>query len=370
MTETGRAVIYEGHRDHPNVFRIVEYPVPEPQPGAVLLRMTLANVCGSDVHGYRGESRSRHVTRPRNQGHEGTGRIAALGGGVTTDSTGGPLAVGDRVIFGHFYYCGRCRACLAGREWCCPTRRAHMNASSDDWPHFLGTFGDYHYLFPGHTLFKVPPDLTDDLVSGVNCALTQVWCGFEVAGLTVGEDVVIQGAGGLGVYAIAVARERGAARIIVVDGVQERLDLAVAFGADELVDMRELKTPEQRIRRVKELTSGWGADVVLEVVGYPAVVEEGLQMVCSGGRYIEMGCRAPHLSYTAIPEQWATGNITIFGSNNYGRRHLRGAIDFLRRTRQRYPYHKIISHKFPLERVNDAFAQQNTGRVTRASLVP
>ena len=370
MTQTGRAVIYEGHRASQEVFRIVEYPVPEPRPGAVLLRLTLANICGSDVHTYRGEGRSRNVNRPRNPGHEGVGYVAALGEGVTTDSNGEPLAVGDPVIFGHFYYCGRCRACLAGREWCCPTRRVHMNASSEDWPHFLGTFGDYHYLFPGHTLFKVPSGLADHVVSGINCALTQVWCGLEVAGLTAGEDVVIQGAGGLGIYAIAVARERGAARIIVVDGVQERLDLAAEFGADELVDMRELKTPEQRIGRIKELTSGWGADVVLEVVGYPAVVEEGLQMVGSGGRYVEMGCRAPHLSYTAIPEQWATGNVTIYGNNNYGRRHLRAAIDLLGRTRQRYPYHKIISHKFPLERVNDAFAQQNTGRVTRASLVP
>jgi threonine dehydrogenase-like Zn-dependent dehydrogenase len=370
MAKTGRAVIYEGHREPPDVFRIVEYPVPEPRPGAVLLRITLANICGSDVHTYRGESRNRHVTEPRNPGHEGTGYVAALGEGVTTDSHGEALAVGDRVIFGHFYYCGRCRACLAGREWCCPTRRAHMNASSAGWPHFLGTFGDYHYLYPGHTLFKVPPGLADHVVSGINCALTQVHCGFDVAGLALGETVVIQGAGGLGIYAIAEARERGAARIIVVDGVQERLDLALGFGADDLVDMRELKTPAERIRRVKELTSGWGADLVLEVVGYPSVVEEGLQMVGSGGRYVEMGCRAPHLSYTAIPEQWATGNLTIFGSNNYGRRHLHGAIEFLSRTQSRYPYHKIVSHSFPLQQVNEAFAQQNTGRVTRASLVP
>ena len=115
MTRTGRAVIYEGHREPPDVFRIVEYPVPEPRPGAVLLRMTLANICGSDVHTYRGESRSRHVTEPRQPGSRGhRARVAALGEGVTTDSNGEPLAVGDRVIFGHFYYCGRCRACLAG----------------------------------------------------------------------------------------------------------------------------------------------------------------------------------------------------------------------------------------------------------------
>ena len=154
-----------------------------------------------------------------------------------------------------------------------------MNFSSDEWPHFRGTFGDYHYLFPGHTVIKTPPELSDELVAGVNCAMTQVYGGLDMGGGGIGEYVVIQGAGGLGLYATAIARERGAGKIIVIDGVQERLDLAAEFGADELVDMRELTTPEQRIARVKELTDGWGGEVVVEVVGYPSVVEEGLKMV-------------------------------------------------------------------------------------------
>jgi threonine dehydrogenase-like Zn-dependent dehydrogenase len=370
VTDFGRAVVYQGHREPPDVFRIQEYPVPEPRPGGLLIEMTLANICGSDMHTYRGEGAARHATRPRHQGHEGTGRVAALGEGVTADSNGVPLSVGDRVIFGHFYYCGRCRACVAGREWCCPTRRDHMAASSDEWPHFRGTFGDYHYLFPGHTVFKTQDELSDELVAGVNCAMTQVYGGLDIAQQGIGEYVVIQGAGGLGLYAAAIARERGAGKIIMIDGVQERLDLAAEFGADELVDMRELPSPEQRIRRVKELTDGWGGEVVVEVVGYPAVVEEGLKMVGSGGRYVEIGCRAPHLGYTAYPEQWVTGNVTIFGNNNWARRHLRGAIDLLQRTRDRYPYHKLVSHKFPVDRVNEAFAQQQTGHVTRASLLP
>src|SRR5579859_6579899 len=98
MADTGRAVVYEGHREPPDVFRIQEYPVPEPRPGGLLIGMTLANICGSDMHGYRGEGRARDITRPRHQGHEGTGRVAAMGEGVTTDSNGVPLAVGDRVI--------------------------------------------------------------------------------------------------------------------------------------------------------------------------------------------------------------------------------------------------------------------------------
>ena len=87
--------------------------------------------------------------------------------------------------------------------------------------------------------------------------------------MQVGETVVIQGAGGLGLYAIAVARERGAGRVIVVDGVPERLEVAAMFGADEFVDLHDLPEPEQRIRRVRELTGGWGADVVMEVGGFP-----------------------------------------------------------------------------------------------------
>ena len=357
MAKTGRAVIYEGHREPPDVFRIVEYPVPEPRPGAVLLRITLANICGSDVHTYRGESRNRHVTEPRNPGHEGTGHVAALGEGVTTDSNGEALAVGDRVIFGHFYYCGRCRACLAGREWCCPTRRAHMNASSAELAPFPGHVRGLSLPSSGAHPLQGAPGLADHVVSGINCALTQVHCGFDVAGLALGETVVIQGAGGLGIYAIAEARERGAARIIVVDGVQERLDLALEFGADDLVDMRELKTPAERIRRVKELTSGWGADLVLEVVGYPSVVEEGLQMVGSGGRYVEMGCRAPHPLLHRDPR--AVGDRAISrssGATTTDGGTFDGAIEFLSRTQSRYPYHKIVSHSFPLQRVNEAFA--------------
>lgn len=370
MPATGRAAVYTGHRAQADVFQIVEYPVPEPEPGAILLKITLANICGSDMHTFLGEGRGRDLTEPRHSGHEGTGVIAALGEGVTADAKGTPLKVGDRLIFGHFYTCGRCRACVAGLDGFCPHRREHMNFSADLFPHFRGTFGDYHYLFAGHTVFKTPDNLTDDVVAGVNCAMTQVYSGFDLANMRVGEMVVIQGAGGLGIYATAVARERGAGKVIVIDGVQERLDLAAAFGADELIDMRELKTPDQRVARVKELTDGWGAEVVMEVVGYPAVVEEGIRMVGQGGRYVEIGCRSPNLSYTAIPEQWVTGNITIIGNNNYGRKHLAGAIDLLRRTRDKYPYEKIVSHQFPLEQINEAFAQQHEGHVTRASLVP
>src|SRR5918992_5188481 len=295
-TTTGRAAAFYGAG---KPIEIKEYPVPEPGPGAALVKISLANVCGSDLHSWRGDidyvKRGRAL--PRHMGHEGTGRIAALGEGVTTDSNNAPLALGDRVVFGYFFPCGRCRACLNGREWSCPSRMRHRATSCEVWPHFKGTFGDYIYLLPNHFLFKVPDELPDELVAGVNCAMAQVTCALDLAAQGVGESVVIQGAGGLGLYAIAVARERGAGRVIVVDGVPERLEVASMFGADEFVDLRELPESAQRIKRVKELTDGWGADVVMELAGFPAVTEEGVQMLGSGGRYVEVGNISPGLTY-------------------------------------------------------------------------
>ena len=369
MAKTGRAATFYGAR---KPIPIQEYPVPEPERGAALIEMRLANVCGSDLHAWRGDVdfAKRGRALPRHLGHEGTGRIAALGEGITTDSNREPLAVGDRVVFAYFYPCGRCRACLNGREWCCPQRSHHLATSCDEWPHFKGTFGDYFYLYPNHTLFKVPDELPDELVVGINCAMAQVTSGCDLAGVTIGETVVIQGAGGLGLYAIAVARERGAGQIIVIDGVTERLEVAALFGADELLDLRELSEPERRIRRVKELTGGWGADVVLDVAGFPAVIEEGIPMVGAGGRYVEIGNISPGLTYEADPALWVTQNVTIFANMHYGRRHLRDALDMLRRTRDKYPYHRIVSDKYPLAEIDEVMAAQDKGHITRASLVP
>jgi threonine dehydrogenase-like Zn-dependent dehydrogenase len=280
-------------------FQIRSYPVPEPEPGAALVQITLANVCGSDLHLWRGEldPARRGRALPIHQGHEGCGRIAALGAGVVADSNGAPLAVGDRVVFAYFFPCGRCRNCLNGREMACPARMSYRATSCEVWPHFKGTFGDYFYLWPGHTVLRVPDALSDDLVVGVNCAMAQVTCGWDLAGLAVGETVVIQGAGGLGLYAIAVARERGAGRIVVIDGVSERLEVASQFGADEFVDLRDFPTAETRVKRVRELTGGWGADVVMEVAGFPAITDES-RADGRGGRPL---CRdRQHLAWPAV----------------------------------------------------------------------
>jgi threonine dehydrogenase-like Zn-dependent dehydrogenase len=190
----------------------------------------------------------------------------------------------------------------------------------------------------------------------------------QVAQLKLGECVVIQGAGGLGVYATAVAKEMGAAKVIVIDGVKARLDLATAFGADAVIDFEQLPDPDQRVERVLELTDGWGADVVAELVGHPRVCPEGLRMVGRAGRYLEIGNISPGLTYTLDP-QWLVGyNRSILGMVYYEAEHLQQALDLVFRTREKYPWNRVLSHTFPLAQINEAFEASDQGKVTRAAI--
>ena len=93
-------------------------------------------------------------------------------------------------------------------------------------------------------------------------------------------------------------------------------------------------------------------------------------MVGSGGRYVEIGNISPGLTYPADPAHWVVQNVTVIGNNHYSRRHLRDALDLLHRTRHKYPFDRIVSHKFPLTEINEVMAAQNEGHITRASLVP
>jgi len=369
MAETGRMAVFHGTG---KPFEIREYPVPDPEPGAILIKIALANICGSDLHYWRGELDYKKMGRPLplNTGHEHVGTVAKLGPGVTTDSSGQPLKVGDRVAYRFFFPCGRCRACLARRFKSCPVRQANWLVSCEVWPHFQGGYGQYFYLRPNHAVFRLPDEITDEMAAGANCALSQVYAGLDIAGLRAGQTVVVQGAGGLGVYACAVAKEAGASRVVVIDGVDERLALARKFGADEVVDLREYQTPEARIKRVKQLTEDWGGDVVLELVGHPGVVDEGLRMTAPEGTYVEIGNINVGWKAEFDPAWIIFGNRRIQGVAHYEAEHLKGALDLMRRTLRRYPWDRVVSHKFPLEQINEAFAAQDKGHITRAAIVP
>ena len=369
MADKGQMAVFHGSG---KPFEIREYPVPDPEPGAILIQIALANVCGSDMHYWRGELDYVKMGRPLplNTGHEHVGRVAKLGPGVTTDSAGQPLKPGDRVLYRFFFPCGRCKACLRRQYKSCPVRQANWLVSCEVWPHFQGGFGQYFYLRPNHAVFKLPDEISDEMAAGINCAYTQVYAGLDLTRLRAGQTVVVQGAGGLGVYACAVAREMGASQVIAIDGVDERLALAKQFGATATVDMREFPTADARIKRVKALTDDWGGDVVMELVGNPGVVDEGLRMTALEGTYLEIGNINVGWKAEFDPAWIIFGNRKIFGLSHYEAEHLRGALEMMRRTLTKYPWGRVVSHKFPLAEINEAFAQQDKGHVTRAAIVP
>jgi threonine dehydrogenase-like Zn-dependent dehydrogenase len=358
-------------------FDIREYPVPDPEPGAIIVKIRLCNVCGSDLHAWRGDGAAVIPPGGRVLGHEMAGEVAALGAGVSTDSVGRPLAEGDRVVYTYFYPCRRCWACTSGQFNLCVRRSANYLEPAETWPHLNGGFADYYYLRPGHFVFKVPDELPDEIVAPSNCAVAQVIHSLRQASFAFGDSLVVQGAGGLGLYAIAVAREMGAGQIIAVDALPERLQLARRFGADEVVGLNEYPTPEDRVQRVLELTEGRGARVVMEVVGLPQVVAEGLQMVQSGGAYLEVGIVSAGFKVELNPASLVRRNVRYIGVNHYQPIVLAEALEFLRRGRDHYPLDAIVSHSFPLARVDDAFRQaewlgreKTRSAITRAAIDP
>ncbi len=369
MSERGLVAAFTGVG---RPFELREFPVPPPGPGAVLVKVAMANVCGSDMHIWRGEydvSRGEPEPYSRSVGHEMIGTVAELGEGVTSDSAGRPLRAGDRVVYRYFVPCGRCRACRRHSTPRC-LDGLRYRFPPEVYPHFNAAYGQFFYLQPGGTIFRVPDNVTDDMAGPANCALSQVIYGLEQARVGFGDHVVIQGCGGLGINAIAVAKEMGAGQVIAIDGLDDRLELARQFGADEIIDLRSHPKSDDRVRRVKELTDGYGADVVIEVAGHPRVIPEGLAMLGQGGKYVEIGNINQRLTVEFDPSQIVHGGKTILGVMWYEPDSLLKALELLATRQHKYPFHRVLSHKYPLTAINDAFRDQDSGRVHRAALLP
>lgn len=341
----------------PYRFEITELPPVPVEAGGIRVRVASGGICGSDLHFWRGEIKP-FVSGPGPVilGHEMAGVVEAMASDVSTDSMGRRLREGDRVVFPYFFPCHRCYNCLRGELNHCPVR-FRFRASVGEYPYANGGFSEYYYLYPGHYVFKTPEGLSDEAVAGANCAVSQVIEGWRVANLQMGDDVVVQGAGGLGINAAAAAKDRGAAQVIVIDGQAGRLELARNCGADHTIDMNEYDTPESRVERVKELTEGRGADMVMEVVGYPQVVTEGLEMVRRGGTYIEIGNIWPNSTITLDVSKVLWGQVKIVPVTHYHPRSLPVALDFLVRTRGRFPLTEVMSHSFAIEDIGKAFEQ-------------
>lgn len=346
-----------------------DYPLPEEvEAGALLVKVEMAGICGTDVHLWKGQL---PIPRPIIMGHETVGVIQALGKGVENDWNGSQLHEADRVTWSAGMLCGHCHNCVVLRQ---PTRCLNRSAygisfSSDEPPHFSGGYAEFIYLRPGTAVFKLT-DVRTEAITGAGCALVTAVHGIERMGVTWGDTVVIQGSGPVGLSALAVAQTAGAARTIVIGGPAARLELAKVFGADHTIDIEEFTDAASRLDQVRKLTGGPGADSVIECVGSPSVVAEGFEMCRDGGKYLVLGHYGDAGATPINPHVITRKQLTVFGSWASEPRHMAIAIEFLRKQGKRFPFEQLISHRFSLDQASEALQTTAAWSSRKCVIVP
>lgn len=333
----------------------------------VLIQVTMATICRSDIHSYLGH---RPNPCPGILGHEIVGIIREIGGTRRYDLRGESLSVGDRVTWMEYhqkepsYY-----ADIRNLPQKAPNLKKYGHDLVSDDPHFNGGFGEYCYIMPGTGILKLPPQLSDAEASPLNCGVATMACVTEEAAIELGDTVVIQGLGLLGIYGCAIAKARGARLVVGIDTVPVRLELAGKFGADQLLDMSDLDDAGL-IEAVRKCCPPDGADVVIEVSGNPQAIAPAIPMLRCGGRYIIAGLVNPGSFFTLDGNDLIRRLITMKGVHNYHPRHLVQALDFVMSHREQYPFAELVDGIFPLEKINEAFAEASTHQVLRAAIVP
>ena len=224
------------------------------QEGEVLVRVQAAGVCGSDVH--IGEGNDPRVPLPIILGHEGVGRIEDIGPDAGQDKNcqkkdllGRPLNKGDLVIWDRGLTCGNCYFCTIKKEpYLCPERRVYgISLTSSRPPHLLGCYSEYIHLLSGTKLIKIEKEIDPAVLVAAACSGATAAHALELSCLKEGDTVVIQGPGPLGIFAVAMAREYGAADIIVIGSSagRKRLKICQEFGATAIL-VRDETGPEER----------------------------------------------------------------------------------------------------------------------------
>lgn len=323
-----------------------EFPLPTLEPGELLVRVSCSTICGSDVHSYCGD---RSTPVPTILGHEILGTIAQLPPDAhCLDHTGLSLEIGDRVTWTIAASCGECFYCEHGLPQKCASLFKYGHQPINDSHPLSGGLAEYCHLAAGTAIFHVPDDLPDAVACPANCATATVAAALRYAGDCTDRTVLIQGAGMLGLTAAALARYREAATVIVCDVNQQRLEQARRFGADHIALPNEL--PEV----VAATTAGRGVDVALELSGAATAMEQGLDLLRVGGRYIWVGAVSPTEAVPLLPEKIVRNLLTIQGVHNYTPTDLEVALDFLMDCHQQFPFAELVGEEFGLHEAEAA----------------
>lgn len=375
MSATVKAAVME----RPGHIAVQHFPQPDPEPGAVVLQMSMSGICGTDKHTFRGESlqyagtpHERQLEYPLICGHENVGRVAAVGGEVL-DSEGRALRSGDRIVPAANVSCGRCWYCRNGQPYyMCEHLEDYGNSlNCTRAPYLFGGWSEYMYLLPGTRLFRVPDELPDHVA-----VLTEpmaVTHGFDRARRlndTFAETVVVYGVGPLGICHVIKARLMGAGKLIAIDRFPSRLARAADLGASELLDASALE-PDELLARVREQTGGRGADIVLDASGVPETFVMSLRMVRVGGIVVEAGAFVDMGSVQINPNaDICTKNVTVLGIGGETAESYQPSMELLVRNLDRLPLESVVSHRLPLEDAQRALGLAQRDEAMKVVLSP
>ena len=337
--------------------------VPDPGPGEAVVAVKACGVCHTDLHYREGGINDDF---PFLLGHEAAGVVESIGSGVTD------LAPGDFVVLNWRAVCGECRACRRGRPWYCfATHNATQKMTLADGTPLspalgIGAFAERTLVAAGQCT-KVNPAARPEAVGLLGCGvMAGIGAAMYTGEVGLGDSVAVFGCGGVGCAAVAGSKLAGAAVIIAVDLDPGKLELATAFGATHTVDA----SAGDPVQAIKELTGGNGADVCIEAVGHPAVMEQAFLARDLAGTLVQVGVPTPDMRID-LPMIEFFGRGGALKPSWYGdclpSRDFPMLVDLY--LGGRLDLDRFVSETIGIDQVEEAFARMERGEVLRSVVV-
>ncbi len=345
-----------------------QFPRPSLQDGAALLRVSYSEVCGTDLHLQQG--RLAETPYPLIPGHANVGVIEQVRGDVR-DVDGRQLTGAEVVTFLDVHgTCGKCWFCLVAKASTrCPNRRVY-GITYGAQEGLLGGWSELVYLRPGVRILTLPEGLQPETVIGGGCGLPTALHAVERANIRLGDTVLVQGTGPVGLSAIALARLRGPHVVVAIGAPPVRLQAARRMGADICLNVEETSAVQRR-ETVMQATDGRGVDVAIEASGNPAAVPEGLDLVRDNGAYAIVGQYTDHGEVPINPHtQINKKHVDIRGVWGIDLSHLYRALRLQAVYNERFEWEKLITHSFTLDEANEALAAVRCGHAIKAVIRP
>jgi len=330
------------------MLEVKDVETPTPGPGEILVKVAACGVCHTDLH-YIEHGVPTFMQPPIILGHEPSGTVADRGMGVEG------LEIGTRVLLPAVVTCGRCNFCRIGRENICESMVMFGN-------HVNGAYAEY-FLAPAKDAFVLPDAVPLEEGSVIADAISTPFHAVKNRGnVRPGDVVVVFGCGGVGINAVQIAAAAGA-QVIAVDVAEKKLEWAKEFGATFVLNAaNEEKVP----KAIRKLTGSGGADVVFEVIGRPETIETAFECVRPGGRLVVVGYTDKQVSLSAAKIMFR--EVEVVGS--LGCR----PVDYPRLIRLcaegKISVSKLVTHRFPLEEISDAFEVMKSGESLRSIVIP